>query len=55
VSSNEIQLRNILSSTAVSKPILGHTQPHIQRAPGVKRLEHVADHSPPSSAEVKNA
>jgi hypothetical protein len=23
--------------------------------PGAKRLEHEADHSPPSSAEVKNA
>jgi hypothetical protein len=39
---------------------LGHTQPPIQWVPGalsmgVKRSEPEADHSPPSSAEVKNA
>jgi hypothetical protein len=38
---------------------LGPTQPLIQRvpgalSPGVKRLRREADHSPPSSAEVKN-
>jgi hypothetical protein len=46
-------------STA-SRPILGPTQPPIQRVQGalslgVKRLGREADHSPPSSAEVKNA
>jgi hypothetical protein len=39
---------------------LGPTQPHIQSVPralslGVKRPRREADHSPPSSAEVKNA
>jgi hypothetical protein len=41
-----------------SKPVLGPTQPAIQwlqRAlPGVKQPRREADHSPPSSAEVKN-
>jgi hypothetical protein len=42
-----------------SIPNLGHTQPSIQWAkealsPGVKRPKREADHSPPSSAEVKN-
>jgi hypothetical protein len=40
--------------------LLRPTQPTIQWAPGalslgVKRPGHEADHSPPSSAEVKNA
>jgi hypothetical protein len=43
----------------VSRPALGPIQPHIQRIPGalfmlVKRPGPEADHSPPSSAEVKN-
>jgi hypothetical protein len=43
-----------------SRPELGPTQPPIQRIPwalslGVKRPRREADHSPPSSAEVKNA
>jgi hypothetical protein len=43
-----------------SRPALGPTQPPIQwvpevLTPGVKRLDHEADHSLPSSAEVKNA
>jgi hypothetical protein len=47
-----------LFATAL-KSVLGPTQPPIQWvpgvvSPGVKRLEHGADHSPPSSAEVKN-
>jgi hypothetical protein len=46
--------------TTVSRPALGPTQPPIQWVPGVlslgvKRLGREADHSPPSSTEVKNA
>jgi hypothetical protein len=42
-----------------SSPALGPTQPHIQSergaiSPGAKRPGREADHSPPSSAEVKN-
>jgi hypothetical protein len=36
-----------------SRPNLGPTQPPIQWVPGVKRPEREADHSPPTSAEVK--
>jgi hypothetical protein len=36
-----------------SKPALGPTQPPIQWVPGVKRPGREADHSPPTSAEVK--
>jgi hypothetical protein len=44
--------------TTASRTVLGPTQPPIQWVPvalflGVKRSERVADHSPPSSAEVK--
>jgi hypothetical protein len=46
--------------TTVSRPALGPTQPPIQWEPGAlslvaKRPERESDHSPPSSAEVKNA
>jgi hypothetical protein len=46
--------------TTVSRTALGLTQPPIQWVPGalslgVKRLGLEADHSPPSSVEVKNA
>jgi len=46
--------------TTASRPALDPTQPVIQRVPGVlspavKRSGREADHSPPSSAEVKNA
>jgi hypothetical protein len=46
--------------TIMSRMAAGPTQPPIQWVPGalslgVKRPGHEADHSPPSSAEVKNA
>jgi hypothetical protein len=49
--------KNFLSSTA-STPTVGPAQPAIQwipgaLSPGVKRQGREADHSPPSSAEVK--
>jgi hypothetical protein len=37
-----------------SRPALGPTQPHIQWVPGALSPGQEADHSPPSSAEVKN-
>jgi len=43
-----------LVSTA-SRPALRAIQPPVHCVPGAKRPEHKADHSPPSSAEVKNA
>jgi hypothetical protein len=50
---------SFLSSTT-SRPALGPTQPPIPWAPrdlspGIKQPGSEADHSPPSSAEVKNA
>jgi hypothetical protein len=49
--------KNFLFSTS-SRPALESTQPPIQwvpgaLSPGVKRPGHEADHSPPTSAEVK--
>jgi hypothetical protein len=46
--------------TTVSRPVLGSTQPPIQwvlgaLSLGAKRPGREADHTPPSSAEVKNA
>jgi len=38
----------------VFRPTLGPTQPPVQWVLGVKQLGHEVDHSPPSSAEVKN-
>jgi hypothetical protein len=40
--------------STTSRPALGPTQPPIQWVPGVKLQGREADHSPPSSAEVKN-
>jgi hypothetical protein len=53
------EMRIFLFTTA-SRPALGPTKPLIQwvtraLSPGVKRPWREADHSPPSSAEVKNA
>jgi hypothetical protein len=48
----------IFHYSAASRPVLGPTQPPIQRVPGalslgVKWQGRVANHPPPSSAEVK--
>jgi hypothetical protein len=43
----------VLLST-LCRPVLGPTQPHIQWIPGVKRPGCEADHSPPTTAEVRN-
>jgi hypothetical protein len=40
--------------SVASRLTLGPTQPPIQWVPGVKLLGRESDHSPPSSAEVKN-
>jgi len=50
----------ILLFTTASRPVLGPTQPPIRRVPWPLSLEvkgpgREAGHSPPSSAEVKNA
>jgi hypothetical protein len=52
------QRQQIAHFSTSSRPALGSTQPPIQWVPGdispdLKRLERDADHSPPSSAEVK--
>jgi hypothetical protein len=36
-----------------SRPVLGPTQPSIQWVPEVKRRGREADHSPPTSTEIK--
>jgi hypothetical protein len=46
-------MRFLFYATA-SRPALGPTQAHIQWIPGVKRPGREANHSPTSSAEVKN-
>jgi len=38
-----------------SRTVLGSSQPRIHWLPGVKQPGSGADHSPPSSAEIKNA
>jgi hypothetical protein len=54
------QRPGIFFFTTASRPALGPTQPPVQLVPGalslgVKRPGREHDHSPPSSAEVKNA
>jgi hypothetical protein len=44
--------KNFLISTS-SRPVLGPTEPPIQWVPRVMRPGREADHSPPTSAEVK--
>jgi hypothetical protein len=56
-SSSPGRVKNFLFSTS-SITALGSTQPPIQcvpgaLSPGIKRPGHEADHSPPTSAEVK--
>jgi hypothetical protein len=46
------RVKNFLFST-FSRQAMGSTQPPIQWVLGVKRSEREADHSPPTSAEVK--
>jgi hypothetical protein len=48
-----------ICSVTASRPALRPTQPPIQQRPGalsrgIKELEHEAEHSLPSNAEVKN-
>jgi hypothetical protein len=51
-SSSPGRVKNVLFSTS-SNPVLGPTQPLIQWVAGIKRTGCEADHSPPTSAEVK--
>jgi hypothetical protein len=44
----------LISDSPVSRLALGLTQPPIQWVPGVKRPGREADHSPPSSTQIKN-
>jgi hypothetical protein len=51
--------RGFFSFAIAFRPPLGPTQPPVQRAhgslsPGIKRPGREIDHSPPSSAEIKN-
>jgi hypothetical protein len=54
------EMMGIFLFATASGPALRPTQPPIQRVPGalfpgIKRPGREADHSPPSSADVKNA
>jgi hypothetical protein len=54
-----VKLQEIVLYYTASRLALGLTQPPIQCVPeafslGIYRQGHKADHSPPSSAEVKN-
>jgi hypothetical protein len=51
-SSSPCRVKNIHFSIS-SRPAVGSTQPPIKWVPGVKRQGREADHSPPTSAEVK--
>jgi hypothetical protein len=51
-SSSSGRVKNLLFSKS-SRPALGSTQPSIQWVSEVKRPGREADHSPPTSAEVK--
>jgi hypothetical protein len=57
---DSLQGQGIVLYSTASRLALGPTQPHSQLVPGacsqgVKQLGHEADHSPPSSTEVKNS
>jgi hypothetical protein len=43
-----------LTDSTSFRPVLGPTQPPIQWVPGVERSGREADHSPTTSAEVRN-
>jgi hypothetical protein len=49
---NPGRIKNVLFSTS-SRTALGFIHPTIQWVPGVKRQGREADHSPPTSIEVK--
>jgi hypothetical protein len=51
-SSSPGRVKNFIFSKS-SKPVLGPTQSPIQWVPGIKRQGRDADHSPPTSDEVK--
>jgi hypothetical protein len=51
-SSSPGKVKDFLLSRS-SRPVLGFTQPPIQWVRGVKRSGREADHSPPTSAEIK--